>query len=62
MDSLVVGLRLVAPWHVESFETRDRTHVPCIGKWIPIRFTAREVPSKLFLIAFYILGLWTNLI
>ena len=62
MDSLVVGLRLVALWHVEYFETRDRTHVPCIGKWIPIHFTAREVPSKLFLIACYILGLWTNLI
>ena len=23
---------LAAPWHVESSQTRDRTHVPCIGR------------------------------
>ena len=26
---------LVAPWHVGSSQTRARTHVPCIGRWIP---------------------------
>ena len=25
---------LVAPQHVESSRTRDRTHVTCIGRWI----------------------------
>ena len=25
---------LVAPWHVGSSQTRDRTHVPCIGRQI----------------------------
>ena len=25
---------LVAPWHVESSQTRDQTHVPCIGRQI----------------------------
>ena len=43
---------LVAPQHGLSPWTRDQTHVPCIGKWIPIHFTAREVLSKLFLIVF----------
>ena len=33
-SSCVTG-GLVAPWHVESSQTRDRTHVPCIGRWIP---------------------------
>ena len=27
---------LVAPWHVRSSQTRDRTCVPCIGRWVPI--------------------------
>ena len=25
---------LVAPWHVGTSQTRDRTHVPCIGRRI----------------------------
>ena len=25
---------LVAPWHVESSQTRDRTHVYRIGRWM----------------------------
>ena len=28
------GTRSVAPWRVESFWTRDQTHVPCISDWI----------------------------
>ena len=34
---------LVASWHVESSWTRDRTCVPCIGRWILIHCTTREV-------------------
>ena len=35
---------LVAPRHVESSWTRDRTLVPCIGRWILNHWTTREVP------------------
>ena len=45
--SLVVGTLwhsgLVAPWHMESSQRRDRTHVPCIGRQIPNHGTTREV-------------------
>jgi len=34
---------LVAVWHVESSQTRDRTHVPCIDRQIPIQCTTRKV-------------------
>ena len=34
----------VALQHVESFWTRDWTHVPCIGRLILIHCTPREVP------------------
>ena len=34
---------LVAPWCVGSFWTRDQTHVPCTGRWIPNHRTTREV-------------------
>ena len=40
---------LVAPWHVGSSWNRDRTHVPCIGRWILNHCTTREDPG-LFLI------------
>ena len=33
-----------APWHVESSWTRDRTHVPCTDRRIPIHCPTREVP------------------
>ena len=33
----------VAPRHVGSSQTRDRTRVPCNGWWIPIHCTTREV-------------------
>ena len=36
--------------HVESSCTRDRIHVPCIGRQIPIHCTTKEVPElKIFL-------------
>ena len=39
---------LVAPRQVESSWTRDRTHVPCIGRQIFIHCTTREVLLLLF--------------
>ena len=34
---------LVAPWHVESSQTRDGTHVLCIDRWILSHQTTRKV-------------------
>ena len=34
---------LATPQHVESCWTRDQIRVPCIGRWILIYWTAREV-------------------
>ena len=36
-------MALVALLHVESSQIRDQTHVPCIGGWIPIHCTTREI-------------------
>ena len=50
---------LVAPHHVESSQTRDRTCVPCIGRWFLIYCTTREVVNnslKMFLLPV----LWEN--
>ena len=33
---------LVAPQHVGSSRTRVRTHVPCVGRWIPNHCATRE--------------------
>ena len=38
---------LVALWHVEVSQTRDWTQVSCIGRWIIIHYTTREVPLVL---------------
>ena len=38
---------LVAPQHVESPQTRDQTHVLCIGRWIPIHCATKKVLSIL---------------
>ena len=40
---------LVAPWHVGYFQTRDQTHVPCIGRWILHHWTTRDVFNKYLL-------------
>ena len=37
---------LVALWHVGSSTTRDRTCVPCIGRWILNHCATREVPRN----------------
>ena len=36
---------LVARQHVASSQTRDRTHVPCIARWILSHSTTRKAPS-----------------
>ena len=41
--SVVPVHELSRPWHVKSSWTRDRTHVPCIGRWILKHQTTREV-------------------
>ena len=46
-------LGLVALCHVKSSWTRDRTHVPCTGRWILIHDKTREV-----LLLFF--RLWTS--
>ena len=39
---------LVAPWRVESSQTRDRTHISCVGRWILNHWSTREVHNILF--------------
>ena len=43
---------LVAPWHVRSSRTRDRTHVPCVGRWMLNHCAIREVPVFVFVFVF----------
>ena len=40
--------RLVAPWHVGSSQTRARTCVPYVGRWILNHCATREVPIMAF--------------
>ena len=40
---------LVARRHVESSQTRARTHVPCISRRIPNHCATREVQQLFFL-------------
>ena len=42
-------LGLVALWHVESSQTRDWTHVPCICRWILYHWATQEAPLLIFL-------------
>ena len=46
--SVVVCTGLVVPQHVGSFQTRDQTCVPCIGRWTLNHCTTREVPKLNF--------------
>ena len=34
---------LSALWPVESSQTRDQTCVPCVGRWVLVHWTTREV-------------------
>ena len=50
---------LVALWHEGSSRTRDRTRVPCIGRWILNHCATREVPFfSVFITVSIILGGW----
>ena len=44
---------LIALPHVEASWTRDRTHIPCTGRWIPHHWATREVPVIPFLSFFF---------
>ena len=46
--SAVVAHGFVTPQHVGSSQTRARTHVPCIGRWILNHCATREVPVVRF--------------
>ena len=39
---------LVALWHVESSQTRDQTHAPCIGRRILNHWTPRDAHREDF--------------
>ena len=41
--SLVVQCGCICSMHVESSQTRDRTYVACVGRWILYYWTTREV-------------------
>ena len=40
---------LAAPQHVKSSQIRDRTCVPCIGRWILSHWITKEVPHYILL-------------
>ena len=46
--SVVVVPGLIAPWHVESSQSRDQTHVLCIGRQILNHWTTGEVCQSHF--------------
>ena len=43
MGSVAAALGLIAPGHVGSSQTKDGTHVTCVGRWILNNWTIREV-------------------
>ena len=43
MASVVVVHRLSCPRHAKSFQTRDQTYIPCIGRQILNHWTTKEV-------------------
>ena len=44
----LVAVHGLTPRHLESSRTRDRTHVPSIGRWILNHWTPQESPRQLF--------------
>ena len=52
---------LVAPQHVGSSQTRARTHVPCIGRWILNHCATRAAQLKVFYTCTYIYIFLINL-
>ena len=47
-DSAVVVHELSCPTSCGIFQTRDQTHVSCIGRWILNHWTTREVLHEFF--------------
>ena len=45
--SVAGGTELSCPWHVESSQTRNQTHVPYISRQLLNHWTTREVPQSL---------------
>ena len=52
-------ISLAALWHMESFRTKEWTHVPCVSRQILTHCTTRQVPVCVFILSyiscFYIL-------
>ena len=46
---------LVAPRHVGSSQTKARTRVPCLGRWILNHCATREAPYLWFLICIFLM-------
>ena len=53
---------LVALQHVGSSQTRDRTCVLCIGGWILIHCTTREVPDFAWFFFFFLIFIGASLL
>ena len=51
---------MVASWHMGSSQNRDRTRVPCIGRWILNHWTSREVAELFFLKKTILKELWSQ--
>ena len=49
---------LFAPWHMGSFQTRNQSGVPCIGRQILIHWTTKEVLAIFWLDWFCFWGLF----
>ena len=47
----VAHMGSVAPWHVESSQTRDQMHVPCTSRQILSQWATREVLVHLIFIS-----------
>ena len=49
---------LVAPWHMGSSWTRDRTHVSCIGGWTLYHSATWEAPIHEFFFYVFLILYW----
>ena len=48
LERRISNTGLFTPWHVGSSRTRDRTSVPCIGRWVLNHGTTREAQGLWF--------------
>ena len=49
----VMGSVAVVLWHMESFQIRDGTRVPCIGRRILNHWTIRKIRLSLYVVFFF---------